>query len=74
MIETLRIIFAPLQVIARELTHIRKLYEQELLSRTNPVYLFTEEPKETDTVVSYMGEHQTVPKHKRWNLFADEDL
>jgi len=73
MIETLRLIFAPLGVIARELMIIRELYEADLAQRENPIYRVTEQPKETDTTVTYAGDVDDRPAHKRWSPFGDSE-
>lgn len=46
---------APFAAIAEELKNLRELYELELSERYK-IYRRTEEPKETDTEVSYTGE------------------
>jgi len=59
-------LLAPFAVIARELTILRELYELDLGSRQPPLYRITETPSIRDTEVSYAGEKDDTPKHKKW--------
>ena len=67
MFKRLANFFHPFSVIAKELTIIRQLYEQELAERSlvlgpkdevrpAPIIRITEKPKKTDTEISYMGD------------------
>jgi hypothetical protein len=70
-------LFTPFAVIARELTHLRQLYEAELLSRKPPVYLLTEKPKDSDTEVYYGEEDEHKSRLREmldeWNNVSEED-
>lgn len=56
----------PLTQIAKALDKIAALYEADLLTRTPPVYLFSEKPSKHDTEVSYMGAEDPDEKRKSW--------
>lgn len=61
---------APISQIAKELATIRALYAADLASRTPPIYLTTEEPREDDTEVMY---GQGDPEKSRLRKFMDGD-
>lgn len=63
---------SPLQVIAKEITILRELYEQDLLQRDPPIRRITEKPKKADTTVSYQGIQDERPKFKLGGWFSGE--
>ena len=77
MLRALLAIFRPLYTIAKELTTIRELYEQELANRyvnlkdavPMPLSRITEKPKKGDVEVTYQG---TSPD-PRWKQLDWED-
>jgi len=68
----------PFSTIAREMSILRELYETELAARNPPIIRITENPKKSDTEVSYMGDDDkpksALQKLKdAWDGIGDED-
>lgn len=78
MLRLLLSLLRPLPELAKELRLLRELYELDLASRTPPVYRLTEKPSKRDTEVTYQGQSDDTPRHKRWfqgaGLPEDEDV
>lgn len=64
MLRRLLAFYRPVRVIAKELTLLRELYELDLAARG--ITRLTEQPKESDTEVSYMGQPATTKSRWPW--------
>lgn len=73
MIRTLLSLLRPLHSIAKDLNRMADLYELDLRSRTPPITRITEELKEGQLEVMYMGDLSETKKESGFRKFLGLD-